>query len=466
MNTIQNPFQIWEAVLYAFLNSFPYMVLVVYSFRAKWRFGRNITLFLLVLATFLLSFLTPYRLFSTAVQSPIWDIAISVIYIGFIFLAIREHIGKLVFTVLVLMDLGNLVVVVSKCIEGFFFPDYARDRYHYTYSLCMLPVLLALLFPVYRLIFKDICKSNTTTASNPAATVMWRYLWLVPAVFYGIWVQHFYTSGRSALENALNPFSTAYLILIDIGSVMIYRLIVKLVSYQEEISELQTANHALSILNLQYENLQKKMDEARRARHDLRHHILLLKDIRDSHNLDTLDELINSYPEIQELEQPIYYCENETINMILVYYSSQSAKKGIRFDTKISLPKDVFPEKTHLSVLLGNLLENAYEACLKVPEEAFIKITAIQTDRHESTDSCLTVIVENSYSVQPHSHNEIFLSSKHTGDGIGIESVRSIVNHYEGSCSFTAENQIFTASVILYPVNDSNIDSSHFHKKD
>ena len=106
-----NPvFSVWEAVLYTFLNSFPYMLLVLFSFRGRWRFNTQMTMLLLTLATITQVSLNTYRLFSSQVQNPLYDVVVSVVYIGFIFLAIKERLGKLVFTVLVLMNLGNLVV--------------------------------------------------------------------------------------------------------------------------------------------------------------------------------------------------------------------------------------------------------------------------------------------------------------------------------------------------------------------
>ncbi len=116
-------FSVWEGMLYAFLNSFPYMILVLFSFRKRFRFSVGVTMLLLAAATVSQVMLNSFRFFSPQVQNPIFDVIIAAIYVGFIFLAIKERFGKLLFTVLVLMDLGNLVVVTSKCVEGFFFPQ-------------------------------------------------------------------------------------------------------------------------------------------------------------------------------------------------------------------------------------------------------------------------------------------------------------------------------------------------------
>ena len=235
-------FAVWEAVLFTFLNSFPYMILVLISFRKRFRFSKKITMLLLAAASVSQVTLNTYRLFSSQVQNPVFDLIISSIYVGFIFLAIKDWFGKLVFTVLVLMDLGNLVIVTSKCIEGMFFPDAALLRYHFTYSLVMLPILAVMLPAVYLLIFRCITDDDIFEQSSG---LVWRYLWLIPAVFYLIWTQHFYSTGKSALENALDPLSTGYLLLIDMGSVLIYRTVVQISSLYNKNARLQEDNHEL-----------------------------------------------------------------------------------------------------------------------------------------------------------------------------------------------------------------------------
>lgn len=452
MPTADAPFYVWETLLYAFLNSFPYMVLVLFSFRKRWRFGKPATFSLLALVTVLITTGTAWRLFSQTPGNPLFDIAFSLLYIAFIFLAIREPVGKLVFTVLVLMNLGNLVIMVAKCLEGLLFGDSAQLLYHWTYALMMFAVLCILLPVFYLLIFKDIAsdpEAPVKSADTSSPGYMWRYLWLIPAVFYLIWTQHFYTSGKSTLETALDPLSTGYLLLVDLGSILIYRLIIRLVALQQRNVQLQAENHALSIQKMQYSNLQQRIDEVRQTRHDLRHHIILLKSIRENEDYHALDELLAGYPSLESLEHPLAYCDNETCNAMISYFADQAAAKGVDYTAKLDIPALLFVEKADLTVLLGNLLENAMEACAYVESGAFIRITG-STKKLPGGGTALAIIIENSCGTEPQVREDgTFRSTKHKGDGIGIASVRSIAARYEGACSFLFENGVFTASVLL-----------------
>ena len=96
-------------------------------------------------------------------------------------------------------------------------------------------------------------------------------------------------------------------------------------------------------------------------------------------------------------------------------------------------------------MVVGNLIENAVEACARGNgARAFIRIRGGLSGRN------LMFIVENSYFEEPRRRaNGAFYSSKRAGDGIGIESVRSIAAHYNGYCLFKAEDGVFQARVML-----------------
>ena len=392
----------------------------------------------------------PVQLLVLKDVGPYADIVVTVFYIAFVVIPIREQLGKLIFTILVLMDMGNLTLVSAKFLEGLLFSrETAMLKYHFTFSLCAIPVLLIEIPVVWYLVFKDLASEEGADRTE-LHSVMWRWLWLIPGVFYMFWVEHFYRSGKSALENALDPVSTGYLVLIDAGSVLIYRMIIRLVELQRKQQRLEAENHMLAVQKLQFEHLRARVMETRKARHDLRHHILLLQKIRDNKDFDALDEVLADYPALSRLEQPLSLCENETADMILGYYASQAESADIRFEARVALPEKLFVESTKLAVLLGNLLENAYEAALRCEGERFIRVHASLNDLDSSDKHLLSICVENSYITEPELKNGHYQSSKHEGEGIGIESVKSIAAIYSGICTFTRIQGVFSASVLLY----------------
>ena len=444
---------LWGTLLFSFLCTFPFIVLTLYSFRDHWRFGKKVTLFIAGMVFVLQMVFTPLRIYIPSLHSQILDMVSSVIYVIFIFVALKEHIGKLVFAVLVLSNLGDFMVTAGKCVEALFFPKEALLVYNVTYPLFMSMILAVILPVTYLLIFRDLCthgeQKDALSECENIGGYMWRYLWLVPATFYLISMDHFYASGQSNLENIMDPERTLFLLAVDAGSVLIYRIIVKTAWLYERNVSLLAENHALSLQRLQYDSLNDRLENMRRTKHDIRHHAALLKEIRDKGDLSALDDLIAMYTKQNLLDQPLIFCENETLNVVLALYSETAAKYDIALSVKADVPKDLFVDKEELVVLFGNLLENAADACKEVTGKRFIDLTAAYSELPSGTH-CLSLIVKNSCGKISRDEKGVFHSTKHEGDGIGISSVKSITEKYGGACSFTPEDGVFTVSVILY----------------
>jgi len=448
--------QFFEKLAYTFLSSFPYMILILFSYKGHWRFNK-IRTYLIVLGAITIQLtLVSVKLYTKSQADVFWNISASVIYIGFIFVAIKEHIGKLIFTVIVLTNLGDFNITCAKCLEGLIFPEQALKGYCYTYLLFIVLLHLVMLPVTYLLVFKgisppssgypaDIISENGKKVRHP-----WRYLWLIPGVFYLFWIYESYGDTRGYLEKKLDPQNTIYLLVIDLGSILIYRTIVQTSELYEKNLSLLAENHAISIHQLSYDSINARLENMRRTRHDLRHHVALLKQIRKSGDIAALDELINTYTEQNFLDQPLLFCENETVNIILAFYSETSYKNNISFSVKADIPEEIFIDKKDLAVIYGNILENAADACKEINGERFIDIATAYKTTAQGTN-CLTLSVKNSFVTETtRSENGLFRSTKHEGDGIGIGSVQSITKKYGGACSFTPEKGVFTVSVILY----------------
>ena len=450
-------FTIWEVLLHAFLNSFPYFVLAIYAFRGHWRFSKKITILLLFVAEIAQLIILPLNVILYGSTSPVLDILLAVIHVAFFFAVVKDHLGKLIFAVLVITNLGTTVLICSKCLEGLIFPELALLKYHYTYLIITLILIIIFTPLIYLLIFKDMYESGKETSdkyieNKKVSGYMWHYLWIIPAIFYLIWNYVSYSGNLSSNENRMNPINALFLLSINAGSILIYRMIIKTVKMHEKNTALLAENHVLSIQRLQYDSLNERLENMRRTRHDLRHYTALLTQIRDNKDFDALDDLINMYTEKNLLNAPLVCCENETVNVILALYSETAHNNDIKLSIKANIPKNIFVDQKDLSVLFGNILENATHACKEVKEDRFINLNAAYTETPNGSDS-ITLVVKNNYSIEPsESENGIFRSTKHSGDGIGISSVRSIAEKYKGASTFTHEDGTFTVSVILYQV--------------
>ncbi len=97
--------------------------------------------------------------------------------------------------------------------------------------------------------------------------------------------------------------------------------------------------------------------------------------------------------------------------------------------------------------MLGNLLSNALEACLRQKSGQ----TTISVNIGHAGSSMITMSIRNSYTHEIREKNGRFLSSKDGGEGMGTISVRCLVDRYRGVLKYQYGNGIFEASVLLNP---------------
>ena len=207
---------------------------------------------------------------------------------------------------------------------------------------------------------------------------------------------------------------------------------------------LQQENHLLTLQQTRYENLCNAIEEARQARHDIRHQYLQLSSLAEQGDLEKIKDYISSA--VSKIpSQDLHLCENQAADSIIGYYSALAARDQIPFLSRLDLPAQMSIDEMDLCIILSNLLENAIEASLKTdPARRAISVTAYLHHNH-----LLLLHVENAYDTQISEKNHIFQSSKRCGNGVGVQSVRHIAQKNGGDSDFSYENGIFTANIML-----------------
>lgn len=435
-------YRIIEVCIYAFLNFFPFMLLALYPFRKKMRFSNSITITLIVLLIIVQIWLGIWAAFFPHGTVGLISITSTALYAVFYFSAVNAPPGKTLFTLLMISNVANLAVISSKCIEGYLFPDLAVQSYRWSFSFVLFLVEIILCIPV----FFYIAKIYTPAVEREPSGIEWHYLWIIPSTFYLMWTYTIYgNANSSSLETALRPSSVVFLFFINAGAFLIYSVVSKLVLEQQKIMELQARNHQLSTQALQYGNLQDKITEARRAKHDVRHHITLMKKYLEDKDYTALNEYLNNYQQSIP-DEHIQFCKNTAVNAILLYFSGRTHEYGITYTVSASIPENIPVAETDLSILFGNLLENALDACITEKNKDKKIIVRATTDDHS-----LCVTIDNTFTGSLNLNEEgLFISSKHEGLGLGTESIKSIAGKYNGMCQFEANDGMFLASVMCY----------------
>ena len=451
-------YRVAEVCLYSLLNFVPFMGLALYPFQNRLRFSKKVTAGMILVLTLLQLFLGNLAAFGKEGNGAFLSALSSLIYAIFYLTAVKMPVGKTLFTLLMISNLANFLVVSSKCIEGQIFPELARQSYRWSYSLIFFLVQLVFWLPLF-IYIKQI---YTPAVEKEPSGREWRYLWLIPGTFYLIWYDTIYANENlSSLEIALRPKNAICLFFINAGACLIYYIVSELVLEQRKTLELQQKNYQLSMQSLQYENLQTKITEARRARHDVRHHISLLQKYMQEQDYEALAEYLQQYQKSIPDDVSISYCENVAVNAVLLYFAQVAKNEEIEYEVRVSLPKETGMEDADLSVLFGNLLENALDACEAERKNLWEKQktqsgTSVQEMKvvinASQKGQALCVTVDNTFWGKLRKDREgRLLSTKHRGNGMGTESVKAIAEKYHGVCRFEAIDGMFCASFMGFP---------------
>lgn len=441
-------FRIIEVTVYSLLNFLPFLVLALYPFQRNLRFSKIITGMLIVLLTIIQILLGMWVSFVPGTPTATASVISTILYLAFYLMAVKNHFGKTLFTLLMISNLANLAVISAKCLEGYFFPVLATQVYRWSSSLMLFAVEICLSVPVLlymKTVFVPTVKSESSGSE-------WRYLWLIPVIFYLIWYYVLYENpSHSSLETALQPKNTLFLFAINIGAFLIYYVIAQLILEQNKALELREMNHQLIMQAIQYKNLQEKITDARRAKHDVRHHIALIQKYLSEGKLDALHDYLDKYNKSLPTDSLVRFCENTAANAVLLHFAQQAKDNCINYFVKVNIPNDIFVLDTDISVIFGNLIENALESCRNESgNDRKILIRASLT----GNSFCITV--DNTFSgTLKYTNDDELVSTKHKGLGLGTQSVKNIAAHYNGICHFETKDGMFYASVMCCNKTDN-----------
>lgn len=208
--------------------------------------------------------------------------------------------------------------------------------------------------------------------------------------------------------------------------------------------ETESMSKQMSMQRDNYQQLNARIEETRRLRHDMRHHLNLLYALAEKGDMGQIREYLMQLLPTIEMKEKLAYTKNHALDAILCHYAARARQEEIEFKCRVSLPEKTVLPDDELCVMFGNLLENAVEACSRQKEgKRFIDLCCLQDETKFS------VVVDNSYEGKVRYREGYFHSSKRDGVGIGVESVKEIVRRHGGMASFEPEEGIFRVSILL-----------------
>ena len=206
----------------------------------------------------------------------------------------------------------------------------------------------------------------------------------------------------------------------------------------------------LNLCSRQAEEKESYYIELRRMRHDMKNHLLGILGMVNAAKTEDAREYIQKMLDdgIGGKAIEISNSGNIVVDSLVNHKYALALKENIRFDANVFIPQVLPFQGGHLAIIFGNLLENALEACRKLPQEQRY-ITLECTYIKEMLQIC----IKNSCPPeQRKSSSGRYLTTKKGNGyhGIGLVSVKQALADYDGELIIKDGGEEFQVSVVLY----------------
>lgn len=430
-----------EILMFSLCNFGPYVAFTYYIFQKHFRYSK-ITTGIVCTLLFFIQFATRYW---SALQGINTNVNMSLLRL-FVFLAgyailFNQRFGKILFIELIFANMGNFILIAAVCLERNLFPDITHEIYCWHASVVMILLHLVITLPWTR----EVKKHFIPMLDNHLVKKEWNYYWLVPTVFYIIWQYQINSGAKTGLENIQNPYNVIFLFIINFGALLIYYIMLMMDGQLAKNLQLEEEQHYRDLEHVAFQTLQERMEETRRMRHDLRHHIHMVNYYLEEKNYDKLQEYVNAYREsIPDMER-IRFCDNRIVNNIIFYFASQAMEQKIDFQAQLVVAEQLNVTDHEIAVLLGNLLENALDACMEQKET---ERRIIVKGKGDARSLIFTIDNTCENEIKRNKKGEL-LTTKPQGNGIGVNSAKKIVDRYNGFFSADKRGEMFCVSFML-----------------
>ena len=192
-------------------------------------------------------------------------------------------------------------------------------------------------------------------------------------------------------------------------------------------------------------SLRESERRASTYRHDLRHHMQYLAGCIENGRTEQAQAYIREVCAEIESQKVRVFCENETVNLILSAFAGRAEESGVPLRVRAEVPHFIPVAETDLCVLLSNALENALHACQRLRQAGQpcdIELVVYEKSGKfflQVTNTCPpSVTFEKGLPV-----------TREPGHGIGVRSICSIAERYNGMYSFSEKDGRFVLRVSL-----------------
>lgn len=195
---------------------------------------------------------------------------------------------------------------------------------------------------------------------------------------------------------------------------------------------------------IHYENVIDEQKHIAKIKHDIKNSLIgVLSEYNNGNDSYAKQKLEFMFEEINRQGADIM-CKDVALNTVLTIKKNDATQNGIKLEYIDNISSQINIDPIDLCVMIGNLLDNAIEACKLISRnEKFISVfTASSTNN-------LIVSVKNDISNKVDTNNLTTSKSNKKHHGLGLSRVRELVEKYNGNIDINCTDSSFEVNIII-----------------
>lgn len=194
--------------------------------------------------------------------------------------------------------------------------------------------------------------------------------------------------------------------------------------------------------------LSADIEEARRVREDVARELAAVDELLEQREAEQASKGLMKAVGIMDSACK-RSCEHPVVDALVSMKAAVCEERGIRLALDLAIPEDIPLPSVELCAVFSNMLDNAINACAKVPEGARFAELKARVDA-----GYLAVRMENSCvppepgdrSRAPHPHRSGERLPEH---GWGLSILKTLADRRDGTLETAQEDEVFRTTVIL-----------------
>lgn len=361
-----------------------------------------------------------------------------------------------IFVMLLIMGITAVVLSIEGCIIGKGYLDLViqKDLYRFVGVV----VIQIVLFYLTRFMIKRTKRDSTYSLKWNE----WFVLLIIPVI--SIFTMSFVSLIIINIEEQLSPMQHIFSILSILGILMTNSLVYVLyVNMQKD----HAKQLEYSILQQAFKSQEKSVEETkilyqsvRSIRHDLKQHFQVALTMLHSGKINEAVDYMEKYNDtvLDGISNKVF-CDNDVVNYIINSKSKICSDRHIKIYIYIANEIPEFSD-LDLCVLLGNALDNAIEGVSgNGNNEIYLEL--------RNVDNFFVISVKNTITNSVLEYNPNLISTKNEKElhGLGILSMKEVVQKYNGSIEFYESDNKFCCDMLLDIPDNMQFKSKNIHNR-